>query len=442
MTIDRILSPSPAHDPRSSTHPAIIHNNESITNIKHLIETLRANGITITNADILSAKETRTPPDQTFDVTSISSYCNPEKLQRGEYTFTDLRTDITFIIDPVKTDVLVTMLNDQLAEKSVSFTLPAVSFHDMKIEPLTTSDYKSGLPFLLSCETRHCDFIGGHGGNYPLAEYLSTDGISCKITRASEYVGHINAWKDNEGNILLGTLAIKQDEVKTSVLRQTLELFSKSLLENNPGTQKILLGMGGQNLPILFPDLFIPGGDGHSPLGKIRHEDDIIHSASGEVKTLQRLIGMEVYGQTNINNQDSIGMSPNKRLDMKNAVILMDETMAQTVDGKATLLLEELQTKGAYRAQKSSRAVTWQDIQHRGESHRLEKFHEIKNLLLQQGVADVRLERSQGQDVTISTPQIPESLPYPVLDGKRVEDRFFTKMRVGGQPSQLKQTRV
>ncbi|MGY2187387.1 hypothetical protein [Pseudomonas sp. SDO5591_S426] len=435
MTIERTHSPTPALNHCSKPQPTTTHNNESIANIKHLVETLHANGITTTKfeLDILLAKETFTLPDRTFDPTSINSCCNFEKLHRGEYTFTDLRTNITYTIDPIKTSALMSVLNDQLAEKSVSFSVSAVSFHDMQIEPLTTSDYKSGLPFLLSCETRHCDFIGGFGGNYPLAEYLSPDGISCKITRAAEYVGHVNAWKDNEGNILLGTLAMKQEEVKTNVLRQTLELFSKSLLENNPDTHKILLGMGGQNLSILFSDHFIPGGEGHSPLGKIRHEDDIIQHAPIEVKKLELLTGMDVYGQVNINNQDSIGMSPNNRLDMKNAVIFMDDEKAKTVDAKASALLEEIQTKGAYREQKNSRTTTWQEIQHRGDSHRLEKFHDIKNHLLQLGITDVRLERSQGQDLTISTPQKPQNLPYPVLDGKQIDDRFFTKVRVGGQ---------
>src|SRR5690606_12401774 len=111
-------------------------------------------------------------------------------------------------------------------------------------------------------------------------------------TRAAHYVGHVNVRKDVEGDILLGTLAINQQAVKTSVLRQTLELFAKSLLESNPDSQKILLGMGGKNLSILFPNQFMDGGNGHSPLGKVRHEDNAFEKFPDELQTLEQITGM------------------------------------------------------------------------------------------------------------------------------------------------------
>lgn len=439
MNINPTSLSSSSLDLRPGQQSPIIHNAESITNIKNLIETLHANNITTTKPSLetLLSKETRPLHNQVSDLTTISACCNAETLQRGEYKFTDLRTDITYTVDPVKTNALMSILNDHLAEKSVSFSVPAVSFHDMQIEPLTPSDYKSGLPFLLSCETRHCDFIGGFGGNYPLAEYLSADGISCKITRAAHYVGHVNVWKDVEGNILLGTLAINQEAVKTSVLRQTLELFAKSLLESNPDSQKILLGMGGKNLSILFPNQFMDGGNGHSPLGKVRHEDNAFEKFPDELQTLEQITGMPPYGTVNLNNQDNIGMSPNNRLDMKNAVVFMDEQKALYVDVKASELLEQIHTKSAYREQKDRRTTEWQDIQQQGEKHRLDRFSEIELHLLQQGVTDVKLEHSQGQDVTISTPRKPENLPYAVLDSQPNGDRFVTKLRVGGQRPQI-----
>lgn len=244
-------------------------------------------------------------------------------------------------------------------------------------------------------------------------------------------------WKDVEGNILLGTLAINQEAVKTSVLRQTLELFAKSLLESNPDSQKILLGMGGKNLSILFPNQFMDGGNGHSPLGKVRHEDNAFEKFPDELQTLEQITGMPPYGTVNLNNQDNIGMSPNNRLDMKNAVVFMDEQKALYVDVKASELLEQIHTKSAYREQKDRRTTEWQDIQQQGEKHRLDRFSEIEFHLLQQGVTDVKLEHSQGQDVTISTPRKPENLPYAVLDSQPNGDRFVTKLRVGGQRPQI-----
>jgi len=375
-----------------------------------------------------------TPPLEGMDTQLPAHSCyDPQTLAKGEYTFNDLKTDTVYTIDPIKTATLTNILNSKTGEKSVSFSIPPTAFHDMRIDPLTSADYKAGLPFLLSCETRHCDFVGGFGGNYPLAEYLSPDGISCTITRGGDYVGHINVWKDAEGNLLLGTLAVRQDEVKSSVLRQTLELFAKGLLETNDDTHSVLLGMGGQNLSVLYPGLFTPGGDGHFPLGRVRHGDNIIEHLPVETTKLESLTQMKVHGQVNIRDQDTLGMNPDNRLDMKNALVFMDAQKAEAVDIQAGALLADLHSKGAYREQKESRTVMWQHIQHRGETSRLEKFAIIENRLRQQGITDVRLEQSKGQDLTISTERKPESLPYRVLDSKVNGDRFVTKLRVGGQ---------
>ncbi|WP_121101000.1 hypothetical protein [Pseudomonas sp. WPR_5_2] len=410
-----------------------VHCRQSIFNIEQLINTLHINNIDITKAEreqLLRAEVTPPPQDA---CNSENLHYDTKKLIRGEYKFNDLKTDTTYIIDHDKTNTLTRILNNKHSEKTTNFSIPTATFHDMQIEPLTADDYKAGLPFLLSCKTQHCDFVGGFGGNYPLAEYLSSDGASCRILRAGEYVGHINVWKDTEGNIMLGTLAVRQDDVKSNVLHQTMEVFAKCLLEENADTNAILLGMGGQNLQILYPGTFSAGGEGYSPLGKIRHEDNILDKFRDETQKISSITHMEVYGQVSFHDQDSIGMPPNSRLDMKNALIFMDAEKAKIVDSNASSLLENIHTQGAYREHKTNRTITWQNIQNRGEDYRREKFRSIELHLLQQGITDVRLEHSQGQDLMISTPQRPENMPYPVLDSKVIEDRFFTKLRVGGQ---------
>jgi len=233
--------------------------------------------------------------------------------------------------------MLAEVITMQKGDKNISFECGAVSSGNLTTAPLITEDYRQGVPFLLSCKTRHCDFPGAAGGNYSLAEYLSNDGVSIKINdKHNRYIGHFNVWKTGFGDFCIGTIAMRNNSHNSDYspknLKQLLLNQAINLLENNHGAQIVLIGMGGHNMKNIFPDSFNQGGKGYEVLGRLRHAE--YHSfKEKDVKILEKVTGMTVYNkEMTINNQDAIGMQGDQRKDFKNALVILDRNNEKARD--------------------------------------------------------------------------------------------------------------
>lgn len=407
------------------------HPHDSIKNINKLIGILERNDIMLSDVQRENILSTKINPLEDNRADNLHSICfDHNKLLNGDYYFEDKRSHIKYTVDINKTLIITDVLVAAKGEKKTNYSIKSAEFDTIKIEPLTADEYKIGLPFLLSCKTEHCDIIGGFGANYPLAEYLSDDGISCKITDSTDYVGHINVWQDSSNNLILGTLAVQRDHVKSKVLNQLLRVFSKQLLEDNPKIESILLGMGGQNLSILYPNSFSPDTNGYELLGRIRHQIDIQQKYPDEVKSLQEITRLGVYGQIEINDQQRIGMEPNDRLDMKNLMSFMDREEAKKIEYSSKALLAELKSQRMFYERKIDRGNKWEKIKDNGVAHRQSHFNSICKQMEKDGITDIRLERSQGQDIIISSVNALEKLPYRIFEQKKIDGRFFIKIRV------------
>jgi hypothetical protein len=313
-------------------------------------------------------------------------------------------------------------LNEKIGEKTISFNVPTVKFLEMEIEALTNDEYKSGIPFLLSLETKHCDIIGGFGGNYPLAEYLSDDGISCKIMQQGKYVGHFNVWKVSTGDFTIGTLAIKREDVRSEILRQILDDFSAKLLTQNESSKSVLMGLGGQNFSILYPAEFSDCGPGYQALGNIRHADDI-GSHAADVKTIEAITGLSIFGGIDIKNQEKIGMTPDERPDMKNCLVLMNHDLINTVTENGQSLHDKFNNSMLALKSKTNRADSWNREKLVGEQRNKNFYEKVKAELEKNGVSGIQLERSQHQDIIVSADQ-----PFPQSTEKN--GRHVIKIRV------------
>ncbi|MDR6352581.1 hypothetical protein [Pantoea sp. SORGH_AS_0659] len=340
---------------------------KSIENIDRIIEILRVNGLAI--PDCIANKLKYSPEvdaNHKFRFVSDSNCYNINKLRNGDYKFTDRKDGTVYTISMHKTDIIIEILKSQSITKSYDFKIPEkTEFHNMIISRLSTDEYAGGLPFLLSCETGHCDFIGGVGANYPLAEYLSGEGVSCKVeTRYHDsysYSGHFNLWKTADKNIVIGTIAIKREEVKSIVFRQLIEKFSVALLNENPDVSNVLLGMGGQNLNTLFPNTFnSPSSSNFKALGECRYAENIHDEyISDHLKTITDITKLEAYGKVELNDQERIGMLPDQRPDMKNALVFMDRSAMREVEKKERELLKKIIRDYQPIEEKLSRSSFW-----------------------------------------------------------------------------------
>ncbi|MDE1249229.1 hypothetical protein MCT08_06375 [Vibrio aestuarianus] len=123
--------------------------------------------------------------------------------------FTDLRSGEQFLMDKGRLLALAKDITTARGVKTTDFELKEVTAGKLHTKPLEGQDYEKGAPFFLSYKTKHCDFPGAVGGNYPIAEYLSNQGTSVEIFNSSgDYVGHYNIWQQDNGDFCIGTIAM------------------------------------------------------------------------------------------------------------------------------------------------------------------------------------------------------------------------------------------
>jgi len=338
-----MLSINPSHSayPPSITSPDPLPQEKKVAtdenafkeNMMRDIATLEKNGININeNLKQLLSSGTLMKVNPA-KLTNIQDIITPGE----EYIFEDLITGNKTTVDVARCIMLAEEITLQKGAKNVNFECGAVSSGNLTTSPLTAENYQQGVPFLLSCKTKHCDFPGAVGGNYPLAEYLSHDGISVKINEEhNNYVGHFNVWKLDSGDFCIGTVAMKNDSGKSYYspknLKHLLLNQAVNLLENNQAAQKVLIGMGGHNMKNLFPDSFNQSGIGYEVLGRLRHAENP-NFLQEDVEKLERITNMAVYKkEININNQDIIGMQGDQRKDFKNALIILDRNNEKASD--------------------------------------------------------------------------------------------------------------
>lgn len=254
-----------------------------------------------------------------------------------DYIFEDLITGNKTMVDIARCIMLAEEITSQKGAKNINFECGSVSLGNLTTFPLTAENYQQGEPFLLSCKTKHCDFLGAAGGNYPLAEFLSNDGVSLKIKdKYNNYIGHFNVWKLDSGDFCIGTVAMKNNSRNSDYspknLKHLLLNQAVNLLENNPVAQKVLIGMGGHNMKNIFPDSFNQNGKGYEVLGRLRHAENHCF-LQGDVEKLEKITNMAVYNkEINISNQEIIGMQGDQRKDFKNALIILDRNNEKASD--------------------------------------------------------------------------------------------------------------
>ena len=294
-------------------------------NMMRDIKTLKRNGVYINEELIRLLNSATLMNADPVKLPDIQDIVTPGE----EYVFEDLITGDKTIVDIARCISLAKEITLKKGAKDVSFECESVSSGNLTTAVLTAENYQQGVPFLLSCKTKHCDFPGAAGGNYPLAEYLSSDGISVKINdKHNEYLGHFNIWKLDSGDFCIGSVAMKNSSGNSDYspknLKHLLLKQAVNLLEYNQGAQKVLIGMGGHNMKNIQPDSFYKNSKGYEALGRLRHAEN--HSFSkGDVKILEEITGMVVYDkEININNEEVIGMLGDKRKDFKNALIILD----------------------------------------------------------------------------------------------------------------------
>jgi len=288
----------------------------------------------------------------------------------GKYAFIDKRDDTRYPVDPGKAVELAAVLR-QAGKPNQLLRLPeGIKRCGVHIRPLAKDDYEVGLPMLLSAETGHCDIPGGAGCNYPLAEYLSDRGRSCSLVKIAEgqerYLGHFNVWKLNDGRYLLGTLALRSDgHCATDYLRAALWSFAEALLQQDPSASSVLLGLGGQNLQRLFPGAFEPGKLAHVSLGVLRHAEPEVFSARMDaVAHLRKVTGLAVVpGPLHIGSETVIGMEPQQRLDMKNAMQWLTNMPTERAEVQQRCLTAEARYQAGLgpQAGKTQRTGEWEN---------------------------------------------------------------------------------
>ncbi|BET80833.1 SufD family Fe-S cluster assembly protein [Edwardsiella anguillarum] len=303
-------------------------------NMMRDIATLEINGININEKlNQLLNSDTLMNIDPA-KLTSMQDIVTPGE----EYIFEDLITGNKTMVDIARCIMLAEEITTQKGTKNINFECSTVSSGNLTTSLLTAENYQQGEPFLLSCKTKHCDFLGAAGGNYPLAEYLSNDGVSLKVNdKHNNYIGHFNIWKLDSGDFCIGTVAMKNNSGNSDYspknLKHLLLNQAVNLLENNQTAQRVLIGMGGHNMKNIFPDSFNQNGKGYEILGRLRHAEN--HSfLQRDVEKLEKITSMTVYNkEIKINNQENIGMQGDQRKDFKNALIILDRKNEKASDG-------------------------------------------------------------------------------------------------------------
>ncbi|MFW7525228.1 hypothetical protein ACODM8_13995 [Vibrio ostreicida] len=308
-------------------------------NMQGILSTLQKNGVSL-QKDYLT-------PDR-FAVSELDLK-GLEKItsHHQDTVFTDLYSKEETLMDKGRFLALAKEITDSVGQKTIDFEVEKVTAGKLKTEPLDAQDYAKGAPFFLSCKTKHCDFPGAVGGNYPVAEYLSTQGTSVKIFNDSNnYVGHYNLWKDNKGDFCIGTIAMIDNhgisqyspkDLKNLILAQAI-----SLLNNNEKANSVSIGMGGHNLKNTLPGKFEKNTEGFVALGQVRHAD-LKSVSESPLKRLEKITGYTVsMAGPVIVDQDQIGMAPEQRKDFKNALVVVNR---ENLEQKKKILHNYNETK-------------------------------------------------------------------------------------------------
>lgn len=265
-----------------------------------------------------------------FDETQVTGVC----------VFSDRVTRNLTIKDNVLPIKLLELIQETHPEKPFNFTCKDTSCNDLNAIPLTSEEYKAGLPFQLSHRTGHCDFPGLAGGNYPIAEYFSGDLLSVKIfNKENTYVGHFNIAKTSEGNFCIGTIAMVNTHRKNLYGSKNMYFLllkvAVQLIEDNPEAKKVSLGLGGCNLKVLYPDVFKSHTQQYQSLGLIRHTQTSLLSdakqnpsnhkeLSQAMRTIEGVIRRPInLTPVDIDNQAAINMRPEDRKDFQNSFTLV-----------------------------------------------------------------------------------------------------------------------
>lgn len=274
-----------------------------------------------------------------FDVNKTYIFKDLAKNNNGE--------NDRYIYDKRRSLILAKELTRIFGEKKVSFFVPSCKSGDLEVKPVSSREYASGVPFLLSCLPNFCDFVGGFGGNYPTSEYMTNKAVSMKIYNKGQYLGHFNLWQTSEEDYIIGTIAIpRNNKVKnfSDKFRALLNRFSLELLINNNEANNIFIGLGGANMSSLNSKIFgfsESKGSGYELVKSIRHIDDINNPKETENENISRfksVSGFNVRGNIKLaennpflNDEYYMGMSADDRKDFKNAIIYTNREKIDTL---------------------------------------------------------------------------------------------------------------
>ncbi|WP_061010286.1 hypothetical protein [Vibrio sp. CUB2] len=314
-------SDKPVEEPKRKSGQVASNHEAYQRNMKVILNTLEGNGVSLRN-NYLTPNRFPVSKHELKGLEDITTL-------HQDSVFTDLYSKEETLMDKGRFLALAKDITDSKGVKTTDFELTKVTAGNLKTIPLEGQDYTKGAPFFLSCKTKHCDFPGAVGGNYPTAEYLSNQGTSVKVFNSSDdYVGHYNLWQQDNGDFCIGTIAMIDNhgiskyspkDLKHLVLAQAI-----SLLDSNKQAKSVSIGMGGHNLKNMFPAKFEKNTEGFVALGQLRHAD--LNSVSqNTVAQLEKITGYKVSKDSPvITEQDKIGMRPDQRKDFKNTLIVVD----------------------------------------------------------------------------------------------------------------------
>ncbi|GLT18236.1 hypothetical protein GCM10007938_20140 [Vibrio zhanjiangensis] len=316
----------PVDEPKRESGEVASNHEAYKSNMQVILNTLEGNGVSLTN-NYLTPKRFPVSEHELKGLEDITTH-------HQDSVFTDLYSKEETLMDKGRFLALAKDITNSRGVKTTDFELKEVTAGNLKTKPLEEQDYTKGAPFFLSCKTKHCDFPGAVGGNYPTAEYLSNQGTSVKVfNRSGDYVGHYNLWQQDTGDFCIGTIAMIDNhgisKYSPKDLKHLVVAQAISLLDNNKQAKSVSIGMGGHNLKNMFPAKFEKNTEGFVALGQLRHADlNLVNQNSvnqNMVTQLEKITGYKVSKESPvITEQDRIGMSPDQRKDFKNALVVVD----------------------------------------------------------------------------------------------------------------------
>ncbi len=300
-----------------------------------------------------------------------------------KYAFKDLAKNAQgqndlYEYDKRRSIILARELTRIFGEKKVSFSLPSCKVNGLELRPVTSTEYASGLPFLLSCVPNFCDFVGGFGGNYPAAEYMTDKATSIKIYNQGKYVGHFNLWMTREGDFIIGTIAVPRNtKIKNfgEKFKSVLYQFAIDLMMANPETNNLYIGLGGANMSTLNQSSFgfsEEKNSGYELVKSIRHLDSFDNEDGSEnehVTQFKQISGFNVVSDIKlyennpgINDEYYMGMSADDRKDFKNAIVFANREVIPSLQDILKKINEGTENKPRQKTNaeiKAERAKKW-----------------------------------------------------------------------------------